>query len=121
MLELIDTYWLYFLVGQYPNGPLGGLALTLLLATLGLLLGLPLGIVLGLARVSPIAWLRLPVTALVFVVRGIPLLPVIFSHTKEIAVLGVCFAGLFLYIGLLFITGAIKPHELKAVLRRRPA
>jgi putative peptidoglycan lipid II flippase len=53
-------------------------------------------------------------------VRGIPLLPVIFSHTKEIAVLGVCFAGLFLYIGLLFITGAIKPRELKAVLRRRP-
>lgn len=78
MLELIDTYWLYFLVGQYPNGPLGGLALTLLLATLGLLLGLPLGIVLGLARVSPIAWLRLPVTALVFVVRGIPLLMVVF-------------------------------------------
>ncbi|MDQ6231419.1 amino acid ABC transporter permease, partial [Pseudomonas aeruginosa] len=23
-LELIDSYWLYFLVGQYPNGPLGG-------------------------------------------------------------------------------------------------
>lgn len=78
MLELIDTYWVYFLIGQYPNGPLGGLALTLLLAALGLLLGLPLGIVLGLARVSPFAWLRLPVTALVFVVRGIPLLMVVF-------------------------------------------
>ncbi|WP_326533730.1 amino acid ABC transporter permease [Pseudorhodoferax sp.] len=78
MLELIDTYWVYFLIGQYPNGPLGGLALTLLLASLGLLLGLPLGIVLGLARVSPYAWLRLPVTALVFVVRGIPLLMVVF-------------------------------------------
>ncbi|KQP47539.1 amino acid ABC transporter permease [Pseudorhodoferax sp. Leaf274] len=78
MLELIDTYWLYFLIGQYPNGPLGGLALTLLLASLGLLLGLPLGIVLGMARVSPYAWLRLPVTALVFVVRGIPLLMVVF-------------------------------------------
>ena len=52
-------------------------------------------------------------------VQGIPLLPALFSHTKEIAVLGVCFAGLFLYIGLLFITGAIKPRELKAVLRRR--
>jgi polar amino acid transport system permease protein len=78
MLELIDTYWVYFLIGQYPNGPLGGLALTLLLASLGLLLGLPLGIVLGLARVSPFAWLRLPVTALVFVVRGIPLLMVVF-------------------------------------------
>jgi polar amino acid transport system permease protein len=78
MLELIDTYWLYFLIGQYPNGPLGGLALTLVLASLGLLLGLPLGVVLGIARVSPYAWLRLPVTALVFIVRGTPLLMVVF-------------------------------------------
>lgn len=78
MAELIDTYWLYFLVGQYPNGPLGGLALTLLLASLGLVLALPLGLLLGLARVSPWRWLRWPVTALVFVVRGTPLLMVVF-------------------------------------------
>jgi polar amino acid transport system permease protein len=78
MSELIDIYWLYFLIGQYPNGPLGGLALTLVLASLGLLLALPLGVALGLARVSPLAWLRLPVTGLVFVVRGTPLLMVVF-------------------------------------------
>ena len=78
MLELIDTYWLYFLVGQYPQGPLGGLSLTLLLAALGLLLALPLGVLLGLARVSPFRALRWPVTALVFVVRGTPLLMVVF-------------------------------------------
>jgi polar amino acid transport system permease protein len=78
MLELIDTYWLYFLIGQYPNGPLGGLALTVLLAALGLLLGLPVGMLLGLGRVSPFAWVRRPVTALVFVVRGTPLLMVVF-------------------------------------------
>jgi polar amino acid transport system permease protein len=78
MLELIDTYWLYFLVGQYPQGPLGGLALTLLLAALALALSMPLGLLLGLARVSPLRWIRWPVTALVFVVRGVPLLMVIF-------------------------------------------
>jgi polar amino acid transport system permease protein len=78
VLELIDTYWVYFLIGQYPKGPLGGLALTLLLAALALLLALPLGIALGLARVSPWRALRWPVTALVFTVRGIPLLMVIF-------------------------------------------
>lgn len=78
MLELLDTYWLYYLVGQYPQGPLGGLALTLLLATLALLLSLPLGILLGLARNSARPALRLPVTAFVFVVRGLPLLMVIF-------------------------------------------
>lgn len=78
MIELIQTYWLYFLIGQYPKGPLGGLALTVLLAALALLLALPLGIGLGLARVSPFRSLRWPVTALVFVVRGVPLLMVIF-------------------------------------------
>jgi polar amino acid transport system permease protein len=78
MTELIQTYWVYFLVGQYPNGPLGGLALTVSLAALALLLALPVGMALGLARVSPYRALRWPVTALVFVVRGVPLLMVIF-------------------------------------------
>jgi polar amino acid transport system permease protein len=78
MLEIIHDYWVYFLIGQYPNGPLGGLVLTLLLASCGLVLALPLGIVLGLARVSPWRWLRWPVTGFVFVVRGLPLLMVIF-------------------------------------------
>jgi polar amino acid transport system permease protein len=78
VLQLVDTYWLYFLVGQYPNGPLGGLALTLLLAAFALMLALPVGLLLGLARVSPYRALRLPVTALVFVVRGTPLLMVVF-------------------------------------------
>jgi polar amino acid transport system permease protein len=78
MLELIDTYWVYFLIGQYPNGPLGGLALTILLAAGALILALPLGIVLGLARISHFRVIRWPVTALVFVLRGIPLLMVVF-------------------------------------------
>jgi polar amino acid transport system permease protein len=78
MLDLIQTYWVYFLVGQYPNGPLGGLALTVSLAALALLLALPLGLLLGLARVSPWRWLRWPITALVFLVRSVPLLMVIF-------------------------------------------
>jgi polar amino acid transport system permease protein len=78
MKELIGTYWLYFLVGQYPNGPLGGLALTLLLAAAGLLLALPLGVLLGVARLSRFRSLRWPVTALVMAVRGTPLLMVVF-------------------------------------------
>jgi polar amino acid transport system permease protein len=78
MIDLVQTYWLYFLVGQYPNGPLGGIALTVLLAALGLGLALPGGVALGLARVSPYRALRWPVTGLVHIVRGIPLLMVIF-------------------------------------------
>ena len=78
MLELIQEYWLYFLVGQYPKGPLGGLALTIILATLGLILSMPLGLVFGLMRVSSNRWLRLPVTGFIYVVRGMPLLMVVF-------------------------------------------
>ena len=78
MTELVGKYWLYFLVGQYPNGPLGGLALTLLLAAAGLFLALPLGVLLGIARLSAYRWLRWPVTALVMTVRGTPLLMVVF-------------------------------------------
>ena len=78
MIDIIDTYWLYFLVGQYPDGPLGGLALTILLGFSALMLALPLGIAFGLARVSERRWLRWPVTTLVYIVRSTPLLMVIF-------------------------------------------
>jgi len=78
MLDLIHDYWLYFLVGQYPQGPLGGVAVTVLLAALALLLAMPVGLLLGLARVSTIAALRRPVTVLVYLVRGIPLLLMVF-------------------------------------------
>jgi polar amino acid transport system permease protein len=78
MSDLVRIYWQYFLVGQYPQGPLGGLALTLILAALGLVLSLPLGMVLALARISPYRWLRWPVTVLIATVRGTPLLMVVF-------------------------------------------
>ncbi|ESQ75988.1 murein biosynthesis integral membrane protein MurJ [Asticcacaulis sp. AC402] len=38
---------------------------------------------------------------------------------KEFAIVGVCFAGLFLYMALLFVTGATSVSELKAVMRRQ--
>ncbi|XHS79333.1 amino acid ABC transporter permease [Burkholderiaceae bacterium UC74_6] len=78
MSELIDTYWLYFLVGQYPQGPLGGLALTVLLAALAIVLAFPLGLLLGVARISTWRALRVPVTAAIWIVRGTPLLMVVF-------------------------------------------
>ncbi|QNA89164.1 amino acid ABC transporter permease [Massilia sp. Dwa41.01b] len=78
MIELIQDYWLYFLIGQYPNGPLGGLTLTVLLSGAALLLAMPLGLLLGVARVSPWRAVRWPVAALVQVVRALPLLLVVF-------------------------------------------
>jgi len=78
MLELIDTYWLYFLVGQYPDGPLGGLVLTILLSGAALVLAMPLGLMLGIARVSSRRAISLPVGAFVQLVRAVPLLLVLF-------------------------------------------
>jgi polar amino acid transport system permease protein len=78
MLELIDTYWLYFLVGQYPDGPLGGLVLTILLSGAALVLAMPLGLMLGIARVSHRRAISLPVGAFVQLVRAVPLLLVLF-------------------------------------------
>ena len=78
MLELIQDYWLYFLVGQYPNGPLGGLTLTVLLSGAALLLAMPLGLLLGVARVSSHGAIRWPTAALVQLVRAVPLLLVVF-------------------------------------------
>lgn len=78
VLDLLMQYWPTLLVGQYPNGPLGGLALTLILAACGLAMSLPLALLIALARVSPYGWLRTASKALVNVVRGMPLLMLIF-------------------------------------------
>ena len=75
---ILHDYGLLLLVGQYPTGPLGGLALTFILALLGLALAFPLSVLLALARVSPFRILYWPATALVYVMRGLPLIMLIF-------------------------------------------
>ena len=78
MLDIVQEYWPLLLIGQYPHGPLGGLALTLLVAALGLALSLPLSLAIALCRVSPIRWLSFITAQFVRVVRGMPLLMLIF-------------------------------------------
>ncbi|KWS09713.1 amino acid ABC transporter permease [Pseudomonas fragariae (ex Marin et al. 2024)] len=78
VFTIVRDNWTLLLVGQYPHGPMGGLISTLMLAALALLLAFPLGLLLSLARVSPWRWLRYPATVWVYVMRGIPLLMVIF-------------------------------------------
>ncbi|RQR32752.1 amino acid ABC transporter permease [Burkholderia sp. Bp9143] len=78
MFEIIRDNWTLLLIGQYPHGPLGGIVLTILLSLAALVLAFPLGILIALARISPFAPVRAPATALVYVVRGVPLLMVVF-------------------------------------------
>jgi polar amino acid transport system permease protein len=78
MLRILEDNWLLFLIGQYPYGPIGGLAMTMFMATLGLLLSFPFAVALALARLSPNRWLRAPASAIVHTVRGLPLIMFIF-------------------------------------------
>jgi polar amino acid transport system permease protein len=77
VFEILRDNWLLILIGQYPNGPLGGIACTLILSVLGIVLAFPLSVLLALARLSPWRLLNWPATGLVYVVRGVPLLMVI--------------------------------------------
>jgi len=77
VIAIIQDYWLLLLIGQYPNGPLGGLANTLILSALSIALAFPVSILLALARLSKWRLLRWPVTGLVYVTRGVPLLMLI--------------------------------------------
>ncbi|SAI71374.1 amino acids ABC transporter permease [Bordetella ansorpii] len=78
MWDILADNWLLLLVGQYPNGPMGGLVATLSLAAFSLLLALPCGLLLALGRLSSRRVFRYPATALVYMVRGLPLLMFIF-------------------------------------------
>jgi polar amino acid transport system permease protein len=78
MFQILRDNWTLLLIGQYPHGPLGGIVLTILLSLSALVIAFPLGILVALARISPFAFLRAPATGLVYMVRGIPLLMVIF-------------------------------------------
>ena len=77
LFDILRDNWLLLLVGQYPNGPMGGIVCTLVLSVLGIALAFPLSVLMALARLSPWRVLRWPTTALVYIVRGVPLLMVI--------------------------------------------
>lgn len=78
MIEILSQYGLLLLVGQYPDGPLGGLALTLLMSIAALLLAFPVAVAVAVARTSPIQAIRRAAAVYVTAVRGIPLLLIIF-------------------------------------------
>jgi len=78
VFSILHSNWELLLIGQYPNGPMGGLVNTLILSALALVIAFPLSILLAMARISPFRALRYPAFVWVYVLRGIPLLLVIF-------------------------------------------
>jgi polar amino acid transport system permease protein len=77
IFSIVQDNWLLLLIGQYPNGPLGGFAATLILSVLSIALAFPLSVLLALARLSSSPFLLWPSTALVYIARGVPLLMLI--------------------------------------------
>ena len=77
LIDIIRDNWLLLLIGQYPNGPLGGFAATLILSALSIALAFPLSILIAFARLSKNPLLLWPSTILVYVARGVPLLMLI--------------------------------------------
>jgi len=104
MLDILRDNWLLFLIGQYPAGPLGGLAATFLIALLGLSLSFPCALLLGLGRLSPFRCIRAASTVVVHTVRGTPFLMVIFwSYFALPIIIGHPIAGFPTLVGALVI------------------
>lgn len=78
IFTILHDNGMLLLMGQYPNGPIGGVLCTLLISVLAVLLAFPIGVLLGLARLSPWSWLSWPATGWVYLLRGIPLMMVVF-------------------------------------------
>ncbi|MGO1767250.1 MAG: amino acid ABC transporter permease [Advenella sp.] len=78
MLDFIDTYGMLFLVGSWPEGPIGGFAGTLILAALSLSAAFPIALLVGTGRTCEIKIIRGLSTIWVYVFRSIPLIMIIF-------------------------------------------
>jgi polar amino acid transport system permease protein len=75
---VVKDNFTYFMIGRYPDGPLGGLGLTIYLAVASCFLSFWGGLILGLLNVAKNRVLRTASLGVVNVVRGMPLLMVIF-------------------------------------------
>lgn len=76
----MDMYHLFkfLLVGPFPVGALGGLAINVVLAVITMATGFVLGLFMALARTSRIAWLRGLMAAIIAFFRAIPLMLILF-------------------------------------------
>jgi polar amino acid transport system permease protein len=76
--SVITKNFTYFMVGRFPEGPLGGLGLTLYLAVVSCILSFFGGLLLGILSIVRTSWVRVPTVAVINLIRGMPLLMVIF-------------------------------------------
>ena len=70
--------WRFYLMGAYPNGPLGGLLLNISLALVSLSISFFMGVIFGLGRLSHRWFIRYPCIGYIEVVRATPLIMIVF-------------------------------------------
>lgn len=78
VLSIIAEYWDFILFGPYPKGPLGGLALTIIIALTSLATAFPMALAVALMRLHGPKAIGHLATAYVYIARGVPLLVWIF-------------------------------------------
>ncbi len=123
MWEILSNNWLLLLVGQYPSGAMGGLVATVGLAIASLLLAFPFGILLALGRISTHRIFYVPATAIVYIVRGLPLLMFIFwAYFAVPLVIGRSVAGsTTMVVALVFYESAYMAEIIRSGIQALPA
>ncbi|MEZ0575255.1 amino acid ABC transporter permease [Halodesulfovibrio aestuarii] len=76
--DIVIDNFPYLLWGAYPKGPLGGLALSILLSLGGIFGAFWIGLAAGLMRLSKRWFIKLPSVIYIEIIRGVPLLMLIF-------------------------------------------
>jgi polar amino acid transport system permease protein len=77
----VDVIWnnlSFFLVGQYPNGPIGGLAMTLFLTVTASSIASMIGFTLGGAQALGSRVIRWTIFVYIQIIRGVPFLTFVF-------------------------------------------
>lgn len=79
-MDLIEQFTniKFYLIGPYPKGEIGGLALNIILAFLAIVLSFGFGALLGYSRLSCRKYVKIPSLAYIELVRATPLLMIIF-------------------------------------------
>ncbi|KWF06447.1 amino acid ABC transporter permease [Burkholderia pseudomultivorans] len=122
MIDILSQYGLLVLVGQYPDGPLGGVSLTLVMSLIALVAAFPVAVAVAVARTSPIRAIRRASSIYVTLVRGIPLLLIIFwAYFVLPLVIGIATSATVTVIcALVIYEGAYLGEAIRAALQALP-
>ena len=72
--QVIWDNFTYFMIGRFPNGPLGGVGLTIYLAVVSCILSFFGGLILGLLSISRHRWIAWPMLRMPYVLMALLLM-----------------------------------------------